>query len=262
MVDIGESFLRIKELKNTVESKMKKSKSWIIDERHCDAFIYVTNGCCFYEFINDGYSFTARKDEIIYLAADAVYKMTPLNESYDVIFCDFEFEFSNKRKSAIYTPKNHSEILSLFKKLHKGKKNNAMQIADSFSLLYKIYAAVIESSSNEYISPTSKEKIAEIRRYIDEDIKNTDLSVEFLAAKINMSEVYLRRLFKLQYGISPSAYITNARINRAKSLLFYPFFSLDKVANECGFVSVQYFCRVFKKQTGVTPTHYRKDTRK
>jgi two-component system response regulator YesN len=94
--------------------------------------------------------------------------------------------------------------------------------------------------------------------YIKSNFKDLSLSVETLAEIQGISEVYFRRLFKKQYGISPSQYIITTRIEHAKSLIKHSFLSLEECAVQSGFSSVQYFCRVFKKVTGMTPTEYRK----
>ena len=61
-----------------------------------------------------------------------------------------------------------------------------------------------------------------------------------------------------RYALSPSQYIISVRLNKAKELMRSPFLSLEAVAQESGFSSPQYFSRVFKKETGMTPYAYRK----
>ena len=61
------------------------------------------------------------------------------------------------------------------------------------------------------------------------------------------------------YGISPTKYITAARVKKAKSLLGLPEMGLEDVAQQAGFGSVAYLCTVFKAATGLTPSQYRKE---
>ena len=97
-----------------------------------------------------------------------------------------------------------------------------------------------------------------------------DATVSFMTQKMNvefaedadikavMSNVYFRSLFKAQYHLSPSQYIISVRLKNAKSLMKYSFLTLEECALQSGFSSLQYFCRVFKKYTGMTPSEYRK----
>ena len=101
-----------------------------------------------------------------------------------------------------------------------------------------------------------------IKDFIDSDYKNPALCVNGLAQMAGISEVYLRKIFKMQYGISPSQYITNVRINKAKEFMKYPLLSLEECALQSGFSSLQYFSRVFKKTMGTTPFKYRNKNQK
>jgi len=48
------------------------------------------------------------------------------------------------------------------------------------------------------------------------------------------------------------------RMEKAKQFMSYPFITLEECAKRCGFSSQQYFCRVFKKNIGMTPAEYKK----
>jgi AraC-like DNA-binding protein len=100
--------------------------------------------------------------------------------------------------------------------------------------------------------------MAKAKNFIDEGFSNLDLTVTMLAEKMGISEVYLRKLFKAQYGISPSKYMISVRLKNAQKLMKYPFLTLDECALQSGFSSLQYFCRLFKKTTGISPGKYRK----
>ena len=73
-----------------------------------------------------------------------------------------------------------------------------------------------------------------------------------------MSQVYFRKLFREAWGCTPSQYAVSVRLQRAKALMEYPFLTLEECAEQSGFSSLQYFCKVFKKEVGTTPSKYRK----
>ena len=74
-----------------------------------------------------------------------------------------------------------------------------------------------------------------------------------------MSEVYFRKLFKQLYHLTPGQYLTAVRVKRTRELPAYPYLTLEECAKQCGFSTVQYFCRVFKEHTGQTPAKYKKN---
>lgn len=64
--------------------------------------------------------------------------------------------------------------------------------------------------------------------------------------------------FKAHTGVSPYKYQLQLRIDRATEMLIYSSVSINDIASAVGFRDCSYFCRIFKKFTGKTPTEYRK----
>lgn len=117
---------------------------------------------------------------------------------------------------------------------------------------FKILYGILEKLDTEQtINPLSS-----IIGYIETHIADTDLSNAFLAQKMGISEVYLRRLFIAHTGVTPKQYILELRIKTAQQLLISTTKSITEVAETCGFSSVYHFCRIFKRKTTLTPTQY------
>lgn len=85
-----------------------------------------------------------------------------------------------------------------------------------------------------------------------------ELSVTKLAEMCNYSARHFIRLFSDTYKTTPLEYIINTRINYAKRCLKEGSYSVSKIAAECGFSDSNYFCRAFKRKTGLTPSQYKK----
>lgn len=257
-INIAYENLYFKKLINVLSTKLNNSKQISVHGRHSDAFVFVTAGSCTYTF-DDGYTICVREGDLLYLAHHAVYKMNIHTPIYKSIYCDFEFAEDCPRKSDVYYPEIISDTENLFLKLFKFHKNvgkNSFQ--NCMSVLYDIYGVISSSVVTEYLAPTSIAKLNEAKLYIDSNYSDPQISVTSLAQKSGVSEVYFRKLFKIHYGISPIQYIKSIRLKRAKELLSYPFVSLEECAVQSGFLSLQYFCREFKKATGLTPSQYRK----
>jgi signal transduction histidine kinase/DNA-binding LacI/PurR family transcriptional regulator/AraC-like DNA-binding protein len=77
-----------------------------------------------------------------------------------------------------------------------------------------------------------------------------------LAAHVHVSERHLDRCFRHEIGVPPITYLNRYRIQRAKSLLEMEGSSILDVALAVGFSQASYFSRVFRRETGVSPSEY------
>ena len=84
-----------------------------------------------------------------------------------------------------------------------------------------------------------------------------EINLEELAGELGISSRYLRKLFVQRLGIGCTQYITMLRIAKAKEYLRDWDKGVTEAAALAGFNSPQYFCRVFRKHTGMTPAEYK-----
>jgi AraC-like DNA-binding protein len=80
--------------------------------------------------------------------------------------------------------------------------------------------------------------------------------VEELADELGVTKSHLVRSFHAALGMTPGRYLTETRIEAARQLLVRGH-SLEIVATLCGFSGANYLCKVFKKETGMSPAQYR-----
>jgi AraC-like DNA-binding protein len=100
------------------------------------------------------------------------------------------------------------------------------------------------------------DKIDKARILIREKI-NTQLSPEEIAASLNMSYTWFRRMFRQYTGLAPAQYIAQLKIQKAKEVLSVSNKTIKEIAIDLGFESIDYFSTQFRKQTGQTPTQFR-----
>ena len=101
------------------------------------------------------------------------------------------------------------------------------------------------------------DKIYQIKQYIYEH-SHKDISLDMLAQKVNLSPIYISKMFKEKLGINYIDFLTECRIEKAKKLLSDPELSLKEIAIVVGYHEPNYFSKVFKKVCGVSPSEYRK----
>jgi len=98
-----------------------------------------------------------------------------------------------------------------------------------------------------------------IEQYIMENIKEK-LYVEDICKRFFLSKNALYHLFETEFGTTIGKYILNKRIQLSLEALRDTSTPITKVAEELGFNDYNYFIRAFRKQMGVTPLQYRKNT--
>ena len=72
-----------------------------------------------------------------------------------------------------------------------------------------------------------------------------------------MNSSYLSTLFRTECGCTLTEYVTRERIDRGIYLLQRTEKSVQEIAAECGIQDANYFIKLFKKLTGLTPGRYR-----
>lgn len=83
-------------------------------------------------------------------------------------------------------------------------------------------------------------------------------SSDFISREIGYDYSYLSNLFSSVEGITIEKYIINQKIEKVKELLFYNELTLNEIAIQLGYSSVQHLSNQFKKITGFTPSHFKK----
>ena len=83
------------------------------------------------------------------------------------------------------------------------------------------------------------------------------ITVEEIAASVNLSPSYFTKLFKEATSFSPYDYLLHVRLEKAKELLEDMTVNIKDVGSSVGYRDSNYFTKVFKRIVGVTPTEYR-----
>lgn len=100
--------------------------------------------------------------------------------------------------------------------------------------------------------------ITRFKEVVESRLENSELSVEDLAADMNLSRVQLYRKVKSVTGSTPVELLRTARLNRAYRLLMTTDRSVSEIAYQVGFTAPSYFTKCFKEAYGMLPGDVRK----
>ncbi len=136
-------------------------------------------------------------------------------------------------------------------------------VEEAMRLVDHNYEAVIEDEEEEIMFSDENDDIRfsllkeKVESYIKEHYTE-EISMHDIAHIMNYSESYFCKLFKQCFKVNFTTYLANHRMEKAKSMLEDPLTNVKVVGISCGYPDSNYFARVFKRATGLTPTEYRK----
>ena len=226
-----------------------EGKRWVESNRRCYALSFCYGGQITY-YMN-GKTYISDSEHAVILPKGAAYS---LHGNSKGIFPVIEFDCENFPCDTItLLPLTNPEAC-----LRDVEKMQSM-------LLFPENRLLIFSKFYELVDKLYREQLPQQNllrpaiQYIEKHLEDADISNDQLAKEVGISEIYFRKLFSQQYGVTPRQYILNVRIKKAKQLLTSSNCNIAELAEECGFTNVYHFCRTFKKRTGMTPTQYSRE---
>lgn len=218
--------------------------------RHYDALSFRIRAKTVIEF--DEKKINLKDSSIAYFPSNFEY--TRIAELDDLIVVHFKCYNFSGREMEYFTPDQPEAFRMFFQKLldcwQQKKPGYKHQAASIFAeILQMIYCENIPES-------VADGKIDASIQYIRQNLLQADFSLTEAARKSFVSDVYFRKLFKKEYGITPKQYVIQHRIQQAATLILAGFCSLQEVSEMCGYRDYKHFTTEFKRIMGVSPSQY------
>ena len=235
--------LLIEEFIRIVQVDLKAGAGKKMPNRTSEGLIVVLKGDLSY--IHKGVEYKSNPENILLMPRGITYSLKSMTDSSSIVI-NFNLHCPSIL-TEIITIKSNIEKLWTFKKEGYNLK--------CLSIIYGFFAD--QCKEDTYLPMTKLKLIQPGVRYIEDHLLDTSLRDEKLAEVSGISKTYFRNIFIRKFGIPPMRYIRQKRIERAKQLLNTGYYeSIGDVALNSGFNDIYCFCKVFKKETSLTPTEY------
>ncbi len=223
--------------------------------------LYVTSGKLIFEF--DGKKHEAFPGDIAVYYPDVPQKITRLpenkGENYWMHFNGYAIPEillqSGLEKSGIYTVGQSDVLIDAFNQLMLALKLSQSKLHIN-SLFMQIMTLI--SDGFEATRPgIAASRVLKGIMQMDWEYNNAERSIAWYAGLCNMSPARYAVVFKKATGKTPSQFLEERRISKAKDMLTKTTLSISQVAENVGYRDALYFSRVFRKHTGISPTDFR-----
>ena len=256
--------------------------------------VYILSGTAVHEV--EGESRQVGKGDLFIINTDTPHIFKPLDNpgdpflSYDLLFTPEFFDASltgersieslddsyvlyslfgggGQRKTPYFSVsgKSHTAFGELFHRIYLeycGREKGYMEIIRGYmiQLIVTIFR-LNEAAGAEKTQKKTFRPVSFVLEYIRRNYSRR-ISTNALAKKVYFNADYLARLFKEQTGFSITETIQRVRVENVCKLLSTTNKTILEIASECGFEDMKFFYKVFKKQMGVLPSDYRRQTAK
>ncbi|WP_439623080.1 GlxA family transcriptional regulator [Shinella sp.] len=133
----------------------------------------------------------------------------------------------------------------------------ALRVASQLVMFFKRPGGQMQFSRKGEAAPAGRAALQELQRWVAAN-PALDHSVASLGKRLGLSPRHFARLFRREVGVTPAAWVEEARVDAARRLLEQGHEAPKQVAVHCGFADADTLRRAFARHVGVTPAEYRK----
>jgi AraC-like DNA-binding protein len=144
--------------------------------------------------------------------------------------------------------------------IHAYKQAANRTIVDSYQASAIAYQFMMELLRSDFSYSEQQEGAADRIQlaidYMQEHYAELN-GLEDIGQSAGLSKYHFTRLFHKTTGLTPIQYLTNVRMEKSAELLRFTEWSVEDIARMIGYANGNYFCKIFRKRTGLSPGEFR-----
>ena len=157
----------------------------------------------------------------------------------------------------VYSLDSTARLERIFRDMHEALQTDSLY--GNFRASGYLYDFLLEYDRARKASPGSSTPnlaVVKCANYLEEHYRE-QVTMKDLCALTGVSPQHLCRLFRSALNTRPMEYVAKRRIQAAKELLLSTGDPVERIAESVGFGSSVYFCKLFRRYEGMTPTQFR-----
>jgi len=155
-------------------------------------------------------------------------------------------------KNEIYVPRWIEDVIDLHTIINDNRQYSDVAVGLLRAITTRLKQIEYQQKVAVMIHPLVQKAIEMIHVHLTEVI-----SVEEIAANVDLSASYLTKLFKKMVGCGPIQYQQRQRMHLACRHLLNPYMTVSQTARKCGYDNVNFFIRLFRKNYKMSPGKWR-----
>lgn len=204
-------------------------------------------------FSDNSQTLHANDLDILFMPAGVGYHLSSGTEQLFAV--NFEVTETKQNYFEVFSPANADAFLDLFSGMYRiWQQKKPGYYLRCTAILYRLLEMLLHQNSS-HSDNADYEKIMPAVRYIHEHYRDSLLTVRDLCNLLHISDTYFRKLFFRVFHTTPNKYLNELRISYAEELLYSGYYTVEDVAEQCGFTNAKYFSTVFKKLRGYPPRY-------
>ena len=231
---------------------------WISNERSHHILAYQTSGFYFHHFENQTLLF--KPDTFFFIHQKDRYRVETTvcgGSSLCIHFLSDEpLDLPSFAVNCLDNPTVKQEFKKILNAWSESPEENHFLC---HAILYRLLHTAKTLKEKPFV-PSKTKKLAETLALEIERRYATKIDLPAFCDELGYSFRYVNKLFKEKYGVTPTQYLVNLRILKSMELLAETKLKIGEIAAQTGFSDEYYFSKFFKKQTGTSPSAFRKQS--
>lgn len=229
-----------------LKTAMETNDEILMRNRYSDGIVTVVRGELEFDFGDT--VILCGNGESVFIPKASDYKIRCIRTAESRIV---NFYTNDEKRSPLGLPAIDSAVCEgIFTRLETLLQKESENRNGIFSLYYRLFSEFFDKNEKYTDLP---EAVRNAEKIMLERMSDSALSCQKIADMLNISEVYLRKLFSKHISASPSAHLRRLRMETAKKYLLEGY-SVSAAAEKVGYSEIYQFSRAYKRYFGFSPS--------